>query len=360
MDGIDAALVDFSSPAPTCLATWHHPIPESVLHRLTAMSAPHWRGSLEALGRLDAELGVLFAEAARQLLESAAVSATSVIAIGSHGQTLCHRPPQVSLQIGDPNRIAQLTGITTVGDLRRRDLAAGGQGAPLAPAFHAAFFRSEVEDRVALNIGGMANITTLPSDQRAPVIGFDTGPGNILMDYWIKEQRGLAYDNEGAWSTQGQPIAPLLQAMLQDDYFSRLPPKSTGREYFNGTWLQAHLNHLAPQARPADVQATLLELSARTIAQAIQAHAGSARQVLVCGGGVHNTALLVRLSALLGDKLVKSSIAVGIEPDWVEALAFAWLAMQTLQGAAGNLPSVTGAAAPVILGGIYPGPPHPH
>jgi anhydro-N-acetylmuramic acid kinase len=279
-----------------------------------------------------------------------------VRAIGSHGQTVRHEPDgdhPFSVQIGDPNVIAEITGITTIADFRRRDIAAGGQGAPLVPAFHAAVLRSSDEDRVALNIGGMANITVLPRDPAQAVTGFDTGPGNVLMDAWAARHLGTPLDSEGRWAGSAPRDEALLAVLLSDEYFQRQPPKSTGREHFNMTWLEARLAQLGTAPEPAQVQASLAALTALSCAAAIQRYAPRTQQVLVCGGGVHNVTLLQQLTDALPGVRVASTQTQGLDPDWVEALAFAWLAQQTLAGKPGNLPSVTGARAPVVLGGIY-------
>jgi anhydro-N-acetylmuramic acid kinase len=252
------------------------------------------------------------------------------------------------LQIGNPAIIAERTGITTVADFRRRDLAAGGQGAPLVPAFHEALFRSVERHRIVLNIGGIANITCLPSHPDETVTGFDTGPGNCLMDAWVRQQTGQAMDENGHFAARGEVSPALLERLLADDYFRQPPPKSTGTDYFSLDWLTARLP--AEPIAAADVQATLLELTARSIAAAIDQRT---QQVLVCGGGVHNPLLMQRLDELLPCPVVSTAVA-GLSPDWVEAAAFAWLARQALAGQAGNLPAVTGAAGPRILGAIYP------
>jgi anhydro-N-acetylmuramic acid kinase len=280
----------------------------------------------------------------------------AVKAIGSHGLTVRHQASGAypfSLQIGDPNRIAHITGITTVADFRRRDVAAGGQGAPLVPVFHAAAFRSAEENRVVLNLGGIANITVLPADPASPVIGFDAGPGNGLLDFWMQRHKGQNYDTGGAWAARGRVIPDLLRALRDEPYFSLPPPKSTGKELFNPSWLGGKIRDFAA-TEPVDVQATLAELTALSVAEAIGQYASETRRLLVCGGGTHNADLLGRLRLLVGCP-VESTEKFGIAPDWVEAMAFAWLARQTLLGQPGNLMEVTGANTPVVLGGIYPG-----
>lgn len=355
MDGIDAALMDFSD-SPQLLA-WHsHPLPEQVRQQLYRLQTPG-NDELTATMHLDVVIGRLFAEAVHALLDKAGLKADQISAIGSHGQTLRHYPdgPTPStLQIGDPNLIAELTGITTVADFRRRDMAAGGQGAPLVPAFHAGVFHHPGRNRAILNIGGIANLTLLPADVSQPVSGFDTGPGNGLMDAWIDQHYQQAFDRDGEWAASGHVHPGLLERLLNDPYFARTPPKSTGREYFNLAWLQPALETFAHLAA-RDVQATLAELSARSITEALSRGTMEVEDVLVCGGGVHNRHLMQRLEELLIPATVASTAIAGIDPDQVEAAAFAWLARQTLNDEPGNLPSVTGASHPVVLGGIYPG-----
>lgn len=355
MDAIDAALVDFTEPPGRLVHTVSHPIPEDLRGRLIELAYPG-PDELNRLGQADIVLGRLFADAARQLLNAAGVAPEQVAAIGSHGQTVRHHgdwEPPFTLQIGDPNTIAEHTGVTTVADFRRRDMAAGGQGAPLVPAFHEAALRSRAEERVVLNLGGMANITHLPRDHAKPVIGFDTGPGNALMDAWANRHLSQPRDEQGAWARSGQVIDSLLTRMMADGYFKRPPPKSTGREYFNLPWLESYLSGIP--ASPEDVQATLAELTAASVAAAVRTYATDAGTLLVCGGGVHNSYLMERIQLRMQPCRVKNTAAVGLDPDWVEATAFAWLARQRLVGGTGNLPSVTGAHAAVILGGIYPG-----
>ena len=314
--------------------------------------------ALETLLTLDARLGRAFAQASRALLTRAGIPPEEIAAIGSHGQTVRHLPePPVrnTLQIGDPNIIAEETGITTVADFRRRDLAAGGQGAPLVPAFHRAAFGLAGEYRVVVNIGGIANLTLLPPGEDCRVTGFDCGPGNLLMDAWATRHLRAPMDRAGRWAASGNVHQALLNRLLEDPYFRRPPPKSSGREHFSAVWLEAVLNPLTVQPSAADVQATLCELTATSIAGAIREHAPDAGRVLVCGGGIHNDHLMERLRRHLEDLPVCSTADHGMDPDWVEAAAFAWLAQQTLAGRPGNLPAVTGAEREVILGGIYLG-----
>ncbi|MEO7557974.1 MAG: anhydro-N-acetylmuramic acid kinase [Gammaproteobacteria bacterium] len=357
MDAVDAALVDFSGAPPKLLAT--HSIGLNAELRAALRALGHGgTGELDRYAQLDAQVGELFAEAACGLLRKAAVTAVQIRAIGSHGQTVLHQPAgryPYSLQIGNPALIAERTGITTVADFRRRDLAAGGQGAPLAPAFHNAVLRSSSDDRVVVNLGGIANITVLPADPRQSVLGFDTGPASTLMDAWTQQHLHKPMDEDGRWAASGSVVKPLLERLLSDPYFKLAPPKSTGFEYFNLAWLNHKLGKHGAAIPAQDVQATLCELTAASIAQAITEHAPDTRQVLLCGGGVHNQTLLQRLRVLLPTCQMDPTAIYGIEPDWVEAMAFAWLAKQTLEGKAGNLPSVTGAKRAVVLGGVYKG-----
>ncbi len=356
MDGIDAALVDLAT-APRLLVTHTQAYPDELRARVAELCTGS-RSELEKFARLDGELGELFAEAALGLLQRAGVRPREVEAIGSHGQTIRHYPafrPGSSLQIADPNIIATRTGITTVADFRRRDLSVGGQGAPLLPVFHNLLFRKRGVARVVLNLGGIANITILPADPRAPVSGFDTGPANTLMDQWIGRHLGKAMDIDGKWATSGRIDNALLELMLRDRYFAADAPKSTGTDYFNLKWLDRLLRRRGGRPIRKNVQTTLCELSARTITDAIARHAADTAEVLVCGGGVHNLALMFRLQVLLGQIPVRSIEDHGVAPDWIEAMAFAWLAQQTLAGKPGNVPSVTGATREVVLGGIWPG-----
>ncbi len=354
-DAIDAALVDFAGPSPRLLACHNLALDDSMRQEIHALAQPG-DNEIDRLGVLDQQLAVLFARATQALLQQAGVHPSEVRAIGSHGQTLRHRPPNTheipfSLQVGDANRIAHITGITTITDFRRRDMAAGGQGAPLMPAFHRAAFHSVEEDRVLVNIGGMANVTWLPRGGTA--LGFDTGPGNALLDAWIRQQRGLAYDEDGRWASTGRVHGALLERLLSHPYFQETPPKSTGPEVFNLHWLQAERQALDTPITPEDIQATLLALTARSISDAISAMEDSPA-IYLCGGGAHNSALVAALRELLPEQKLASTEVLGVHPDWVEAAGFAWLARQTLGGLSGNLPAVTGAEREVILGGIYP------
>ena len=355
LDGIDAALVHIGEDTIRLAAGHRHPYPEALrqeLHQVCTGEILDFR----QVARLDMALGRVFAGAAQALLEAAGQRPAEIRAIGSHGQTLYHQPAgehPCTVQIGNPSMIAELTGIATVADFRARDMAAGGQGAPLAPAFHQAAFRSGDRSRIIVNIGGMANLTRLPAGSGDPVTGFDTGPGNTLLDQWHQAHRGGAYDDRGAWAAGGTVQEPLLKRLLEDPYFQRPPPKSTGREHFHLPWLRSRLTGPDQDLHPRDVQATLAELTARTLAGAMTRWCGPVEEVYVCGGGAHNAHLMTRLAAALGRESIPTTEALGLHPDWVEAAAFAWLARQTLEGQAGNLPSVTGARCGVVLGGIY-------
>ncbi|MFC5583324.1 anhydro-N-acetylmuramic acid kinase [Rhodanobacter terrae] len=354
-DSIDAVLVDFARGAPQVLAIHTHPWPPVLRKRILALAQGEAALDLDAFGRLDVEIGRCFADAALQLLEQSGTPADAVRAIGSHGQTLRHRPGgdyPFTLQLGDPTTIAERCRIDVVADFRRADVAAGGQGAPLLPALHAMLLARPGHARVVLNLGGIANITVLGAE--GSVRGFDTGPANGLLDAWCLRHRGEPFDRDGMFAASGRLDADLLDALLADDYFALPPPKSTGREHFHLDWLAMH----APLAGldPADVQTTLLELSARSIAEAIAQHAPGADEVLVCGGGVHNGALMRRLGQLLAPRALHSTARHGIDPDFLEATAFAWLARQRLLGLPGNLPAVTGAHGPRVLGAIYSAP----
>ncbi|MGH8492854.1 MAG: anhydro-N-acetylmuramic acid kinase [Moraxellaceae bacterium] len=355
MDAIDAVLVDFAQGL-RLIGTHSVPLPDGLKARLITLSQPG-ADEIEKLGRTDVELGRLFASAAQGVLDSSEHHAAEVRAIGSHGQTIRHRPQGThpfTLQITDPNTIAEITGIAVVADFRRRDMAAGGQGAPLVPAFHASVFGHESHHRIALNLGGIANITVLPARHPEQAYGFDTGPANTLMDAWSQLKRGISYDAGGEWAASGDVHTGLLQKMLTHDYLKRPAPKSTGREDFNLAWLQTQLASLAENIADEDVQATLLELTAVSVAKAVNNTGLPQGELLLCGGGAFNTALWHRLQDLLPAWTLHSTADFGLAPSWVEAAAFAWLARQTLRGLPGNLAAVTGAAGPRILGGIYP------
>lgn len=351
-DAVDVALVDFANNIKLA-ATHSVVLPSDLRQQIHALANPT-DNEIDQLGQLDRQLGELFADVISQTLKKSGIHHSQVIAIGSHGQTIRHRPPGTlphpfTLQIGDPNVIAERTGITTVADFRRRDVAAGGQGAPLVPAFHRAFFHSETIDRVVVNIGGMANIAWLPKG--GDTLGFDTGPGNVLIDAWILKNLNKPYDANGSWAASGVVNEDLLQSLLAHPFFAQIPPKSTGREAFNLTWLDTQVGQI--QAQPQDVQATLLALTAHTIAHDINQLITTECEVFVCGGGAYNLKLMAELSQKMPKAKVTSTSTLGIAPEWIEAMAFAWLARQTMNRQHGNLCAVTGAKREVILGGVY-------
>ena len=398
LDAIDVALVDFSTPLPTLLATLSKPLSSDLRTRLKAFHEPSF-DEITRLGALDHILGHQFADAILQLLQEQGLTPKDITAVGSHGLTIRHHPQGAhpfTLQIADPNIIATKTGITTVADFRRKDIAVKGQGAPLAPAFHEYVFRDATKPRVIVNIGGIANITLLLPGQ--PIIGFDTGPGNCLMDVWCEQHTGKPFDQYGAWATTGKINLPLLQTLLEDSYFERAHPKSTGREYFNDAWLLAKMvsdtrandllynetnkhgvkhqaipsgpfsqkeknstacdpritllfqkEKLQNDSSPETIQATLLALTATTIIKAIHQHTKMG-DIIVCGGGAHNTALMQAIQQQTAC-VVASTQAYGINPNWIEAMAFAWFAKSTLEKK--PIPTVTGATRPAVLGGVY-------
>ena len=351
MDAIDASLVDFAAMPLRTVACSATPFESGLKQRLATLIESPLTVSLDELGQIDVAIGRAFAEAATALLHSAGVGAGGVTAIGSHGQTIRHRPDlplPFTTQIGDPSTVAERTGITVVADFRRRDVAAGGQGAPLLPVFHDQVFRNDDEVRAIVNLGGIGNVTVLTRD--TPVTGFDTGPGNRLLDAWIAEHRGVEYDTDGAWAASGSCDATLLRQLLDEPYLNLAPPKSTGRELFNMPWLRTKLGLF--NRRPQDVQATLLEFTAHTVALAVRQYAPGA-SVYVCGGGAHNRRLLAAIGRLIAPNRVSSTAALGLDPDYVEAIAFAWFAERTLSGMTSSAGSVTGARGPRILGGIY-------
>jgi anhydro-N-acetylmuramic acid kinase len=353
MDGIDAVLVDFSGDKQDTIGHFNQPWSSATRQRLFALAHPG-DNEIERLGLLDQELGAAFADAALRLLDQTAIRSSQVTAIGCHGQTIRHRPESpfpFTLQIGDPNQIAERTGITVVADFRRRDMAAGGQGAPLVPAYHAAVFGCRHEQRVILNIGGIANITLLPTDGLDAVSGFDTGPGNTLLDGWARRWLGKPFDASGDWAAGGSVRQDLLARMLADPYIQRPPPKSTGPEYFNLDWLANQLR--GNSFDPEDVQATLAVFTAECIFRGIAEQAATCERVIACGGGVLNQYLMRQLEKRLSPTPLELSSLYGLDPQLVEASAFAWLARRTILRLSGNLPAATGASHPVILGGVY-------
>ncbi|MEP8123781.1 anhydro-N-acetylmuramic acid kinase [Enterobacter cloacae] len=355
LDGVDVVLaaIDENMVAQQASLTW--PIPVSLKEEILNICQGQ-QLTLSQLGQLDVRLGALFADAVLALMQQERLHPQDIVAIGCHGQTVWHEPvgeAPHTMQIGDNNQIVAKTGVTVVGDFRRRDMALGGQGAPLVPAFHQALLAHPVERRMVLNIGGIANLSMLIPGQ--PVRGYDTGPGNMLMDAWIWRQSGKAYDKDAQWASQGKVILPLLQTLLSDPFFALPAPKSTGREYFNYGWLERQLARF-PGLAPQDVQATLTELTAVSISEQVLLSGGCER-LLVCGGGSRNPLVLARLAALLPGTEVTTTDEAGISGDDMEALAFAWLAWRTVAGLPGNLPSVTGAREASVLGAIFPANP---
>ncbi len=358
IDAIDSAIVRCEGGDISVLACREHPIPAATRNRIATLShcGPN---EIEQLGTLDRELGILFAQAVVALLDEAGIPAQDIAAIGSHGQTLRHRPrsgghlpdQSFTLQIGDPNTIAEITGITTVADFRRRDIAAGGEGAPLAPGFHAAAFAREGSNRAIVNIGGIANASILAGTTL--VAGFDTGPGNTLLDNWVNQHRGERYDRAGAWAAEGKVNPALLSRLMAHPFLEKSGPRSTGKEAFNLKWLTSC--HPAVDSMDAQsVQATLCQFTAAAIVQGLNRCELDISEVYICGGGVHNEDLMRRLHLALTPIKLDTTAALGLDPDWVEAAAFAWLARQTLAGQAGNAAVVTGARGPRVLGGIFP------
>lgn len=356
MDGVDAVLCEFEGARfRRARATAASGYPGALRSALLRLQREKPAITLDQLARFDRAIAEVFAEAARRALAAARVKASAVRALGSHGQTVMHDPlgARSSMQLGDPSAIAALTGITTVADFRRADVARGGQGAPLVPAFHHAVFAAAREPRAVVNIGGIANVTLLPDASAAAVRGFDTGPGNALLDEWSQTHLQRTLDAGGRWAARGRVDAALLRAMLDDPYFAKRPPKSTGRAEFNLDWVRQRFPALDRLAL-ADAQATFCELTAQTIAEAIALEAPATRAVFVCGGGARNTYLMRRLAALMPERRVATTAELGLVPDLVEAAAFAWLAMRTLRGLPGNLPAATGARESAVLGGVYP------
>ncbi len=350
LDGLDIALVE--QGASLRLAASHYvPMPPTLRGELLALCASG-ADEIARAALAENQWATLAAEGIHALLQEQGLMAADIRAIGSHGQTVRHEPGRgFTIQIGNAALLAELTGITTVADFRRRDVAAGGQGAPLVPAFHDSLFTTPDHHLAVLNVGGFSNLSLIEPDK--PVSGFDCGPGNVLLDAWINLRQGLDYDRDGAWAATGNVHPALLTALLSDPFFAGTGPKSTGREVFNLSWLQAHLAGL-PTIAEQDVQATLLEVSARSIVDSLRQAQPQTDELLVCGGGVHNKALMARLAQLLPQTRVDSTASHGVDPDWVEAMAFAWLARCCLEGISANRPSVTGARGLRVLGAIYP------
>lgn len=361
LDGVDAILAQLT-PTPHLVATHFLPYDNALKQQILTLQHPS-DNELENATILGNALAKLYAKTVLELVENSGVPANNIRAIGCHGQTIRHQPKMngdigFSLQVGNAALLAELTQITVVSDFRTRDIAAGGQGAPLVPAFHAEIFASKEKNRVILNIGGIANATYLPKlsdSQRNQVIGFDTGPGNMLLDAWIKKHLNLDYDKNGQWSSTGNIIPTLLENMLREEFFALTPPKSTGRDLFNQTWLSQHLAH--NRFMPQDVARTLVRLTAQSIVDALANHCKEVDELYLCGGGARNQLLIQDLATLLATKFsgnipVKLADEVGIGVDWIEAFAFAWLAKKCLAAETANLPAVTGAKGARILGSI--------
>ena len=349
LDGVDAVFADLSRAQPKLLAKHYLPFGDALRNELLALHQPG-HNELHRTQLAGNQLARLYAAAVNALLNTANSSGAKIKAIGCHGQTIRHRPEHgYTLQIGNAALLAELTGIAVVSDFRSRDIAAGGQGAPLVPAFHDKVMRHPDSHRVIVNIGGIRNLTNLPPN--ASTSGFDCGPGNLLMDAWCMQHLGRPYDDSGIWAASGKALPALLERMLDEPFFALPPPKSSGRDLFDMAWLRGKLQggELAE-----DVQATLLELTCRSIAQSIRQHCAGATEIYLCGGGAHNQTLHRRLAALLPGSGVQTTDVLGVDGDYLEAIAFAWLAQQTLHGEPANLPLVTGARHPCILGAIYP------
>lgn len=361
VDAVDAALVRIGTRVELVAAhTLAYPV--ELRAELLALAVPG-ENEIDRLGSADVAVGRHFARAVNELLAAAGVERAAVRAVGSHGQTVRHRPRRAvpfTLQVGDPNVIAAETGLVVAADFRRKDLALGGQGAPLVPAFHEAIFRRAGETRAVVNIGGIGNVTVLPADPAAPVRGFDTGPGNTLLDAWCRRHTGEPMDRDGAFAARGCVREELLARWLEDEFFARPAPKSTGPEHFSPAWLE---ERTGGGFAPADVQATLVALTAQSIADAIGREFGGGDQtrggapaptaVFICGGGARNSVLMRALQERLPGSVVRTTAALGVDPGWVEAMAFAWLAQRRVAGASGNCVAVTGARRAAVLGGVW-------
>jgi len=348
-DGIDVALVEFDeSDRPVLVKSKSVPLGQALTASIETV-IENATAPIDVIRKLDIELGKAFARAALTVVDDP----TSIRAIGSHGQTVLHRPELgFSIQLGSGGIIADLTGIDTVNDFRAADLALGGQGAPLVPAFHESVFANNQERRVIVNIGGIANLSWL-SGHASETFGFDTGPGNTLIDLWCREHTGKSFDDEGRWARSGRTDEALLRRCLEDPYFDLPKPKSTGRELFNADWLEQQLAAMPHRPKPSDIQSTLVELTAQSIVSAVKTECPSADAIYLCGGGAHNSYLCERISHHARNISVSSTRAIGLDPDWVEAIAFAWLAKRHIDGQPGNLPAVTGARRRTVLGNFW-------
>ncbi|EWH10092.1 anhydro-N-acetylmuramic acid kinase [Catenovulum agarivorans DS-2] len=358
-DGVDASLVDIcqrdGKQVINPVGHYYLPFPHSFADRIRALYQKTLN-EVETAGVISQQLSEFYAAAVNQLLQQHNLTAEQICAIGNHGQTIRHcvdfNPP-FSVQIGNHALLAELTGIDVVGDFRSADIAAGGQGAPLVPAFHQHIFARENNNQVIVNIGGIANITAI--DQQGEVIaGFDTGPGNALLNDWIFKTKQLSFDKDGLWALSGKVNEHLLSLLLSDDYFTRPAPKSTGREYFHLAWLDTHLAKLSDNIAAQDIQATLVDLTAITIINSVKSQFANA-QLWICGGGAHNPLLMQRLAFYAqANYSVASSLEKGIDPDWVESQCFAWLAYCFCERLPANIASLTGAKRAKVLGCLYP------
>ncbi|MBO7174069.1 MAG: anhydro-N-acetylmuramic acid kinase [Burkholderiaceae bacterium] len=352
LDGVDAVACTFE-PQTQCLGHTYVAFDDALRQSLQSLLTAGF-DEIERSGRVAIELVHVYARAVADLLKKTQISANDVVAIGVHGQTIRHCPNDgFTVQLNNPALLAELTGIDVIADFRSRDMAAGGEGAPLVPAFHAALFGNETENRTIVNIGGIANITLLPSDTSKPTLGFDCGPGNTLLDIWMQAHQGARFDENGAWAQTGSINDALLTSFLSDEYFERPAPKSSGREYFNMDWIRCEL-FTYPKINPADVQRTLVRLTAQTIVDATYKAQPDTRAFFICGGGVFNPVLMADLRELAAPATVESTAQLGVDPMQVEAMAFAWLAYRFVNKKAGNLPAVTNAKGPRILGALYP------
>jgi len=349
LDGADAALVDFSDGFPRTLAFATVPFPAELRERILALCEPG-RDPLELSGTVSIELADLYARAVEGVIAGGGIERRDIVAIGCHGQTVRHRPDLgFTIQLNDPARLAELTGVDVVADFRRRDMAAGGQGAPLVPAFHEAVFRDGRKSRAVVNIGGISNVTWLPAARAT--VGFDCGPGNVLLDGWARRHIGTHFDENGAWASRGHTDTALLERLLDEPFLKSPPPKSTGRELFRLDWLE---DRLSPGITPADVQSTLTDFTAHAIVGAIDRFCGDTEEIYLAGGGARNGALVSRITALAQGRPVAPTDVLGVPTQHVESMAFAWLAMKCVRREPVDLTAATGARAPRVLGAIYP------
>ena len=357
-DAIDIVLAQVNDRELSIIDSASTALSETIRHNIKTLCSQS-DNEIEKSVSLGVTLSLITGDLINQLLEKNNLSPSLISAIGYHGQTIRHQPnahQPFSVQIGCPSTLAFKTKITTITDFRMADIAAGGQGAPLVPAFHRYAFQTKTENRFIVNIGGIANLTLLPSNEQTPIIGFDTGPGNTLLDEWINLHKGMSFDHNGEWANSGTIISELLTSMMQDSYIYQPLPKSTGKEHFNLDWLRQYTDDFQT-SKPEDIQRTLIEFTALSIAsgitQVLQTHKISQAHIYLCGGGINNTTLANALQNHLHKTCISSTQALGIHPQLVECAAFAWLARQTLERKPGNLPSVTGATQERILGGIY-------